>query len=269
MASGRRRLQNEIQLTRRSWEDVAPELENFVNRLWDAQADGIPPGFNSVLPEDVAPGDSGSAGLESSGWAAADHAHPVVTGPPAGLANSDTEGSSDGIPRLDHQHKRDVRVLEDAADVGTRNGLNFVNGLVDWVVTDDPGNDRVDVEASGGVGLRRGFGAFLQGSPIASGLVGYARIPYSGTITGWSVVADQVGSIVVDVWKDTWANFPPTVADTITGSEKPTLTSQQKNEDQALTTWDTTVEEGDVVAFYVESVSTVQTVQVLIWVSPS
>lgn len=95
------------------------------------------------------------------------------------------------------------------------------------------------------------------GSAITTGVKGFVEIPYALTITGWQVFADQVGSVVVDVWKDTYANFPPTVADTITGSEKPTLTSAQSNQDLNLSTWTTSASIGDVLAFNVDSVSTI------------
>ena len=62
---------------------------------------------------------------------------------------------------------------------------------------------------------------------------------------------------MIDVWKDTYANFPPTVADTIAGSEKPTLSSAIKNEDLTLTTWTTSVTTGDIIGFNVDSASTV------------
>ena len=62
---------------------------------------------------------------------------------------------------------------------------------------------------------------------------------------------------MIDLWKYTYANYPPTVADTIAGSEKPTLSSQIKNQDNALTTWTTSVSAGDIIAFNVDSASTV------------
>jgi hypothetical protein len=96
-----------------------------------------------------------------------------------------------------------------------------------------------------------------SGSAIAAGTTSYITVPYSGTITEWTLIADQSGSIVIDVWKDTYANFPPTVADTIAGSEKPTLSSANKNQDTNLTTWTTAVSAGDVIAFSVDSASTV------------
>lgn len=98
------------------------------------------------------------------------------------------------------------------------------------------------------------------GTAITTGQKGYLKIPFDCEIQGWTVAADQSGSIVIDVWKDSYANFPPTVADTITGSEKPTLAYQQKNEDTSLTTWTTSVVMDDVLAFNVDSAATVQRV---------
>lgn len=94
-------------------------------------------------------------------------------------------------------------------------------------------------------------------SEIADGQKGHLDIPFDCTITGWTLLADQSGSIVIDVWKDTYANFPPTVADNITGSEKPTLSSVQKNQDTNLTTWTTSVSAGDILAFNIDSCTTV------------
>jgi hypothetical protein len=103
------------------------------------------------------------------------------------------------------------------------------------------------------------FGITIDGggSVITTGVKGYITIPYSGTINGWDILADQSGSIVIDVWKDTYASFPPSVADTIAGSEKPTLSSAQKNQDNSLSTWTTSVTADDIVAFNVDSASTV------------
>ncbi len=107
------------------------------------------------------------------------------------------------------------------------------------------------------------------GSVITTGVKADVRIPYTGTISGWQIVSTVSGSIVIDVWKDTYANFPPTVADTITGSEKPTLSSATKNEDTALTTWNTSVTAGDWLRFNVDSASTVTKVQLHIQVDAS
>jgi hypothetical protein len=55
------------------------------------------------------------------------------------------------------------------------------------------------------------------------------------------------------VWKNTYANYPPTVANTITGSQKPTLASAVRNQNTSLTAWLPTVTAGDVFRYYVES----------------
>lgn len=95
----------------------------------------------------------------------------------------------------------------------------------------------------------------------------YVRIPFAGTITKWSIFADASGSAVVDVWKDTWANFPPTVADTIAASAKPTLSTAQKNEDSTLTGWTTSITAGDVLGFNLDSVTTCKRITVEIEVT--
>lgn len=91
------------------------------------------------------------------------------------------------------------------------------------------------------------------GGVISSGQKGYVYVPYDGIITGWSIFSDVVGSCVVDVWKDTYGNFPPTSGDSIAGNEKPTLTSQISNRDLTLSSWTTTISSGDVIGFNVEA----------------
>lgn len=110
------------------------------------------------------------------------------------------------------------------------------------------------------------FGITINGggTAITTGMKGYVTIPYNCNITGWTLIADVSGSIVVDLWKDTYTNYPPTVTDTITGTEKPTLSSSIKNQDLSLTTWTTSVTAGDIIAFNVDSASTVTSVNLTI-----
>lgn len=79
----------------------------------------------------------------------------------------------------------------------------------------------------------------------------YLTCPFSGTITAARLIGD--GDIVIDVWKDTYANFPPTNADSITASAPPTLSSVTKSEDTTLTGWTTSVTAGDVLEINVDS----------------
>lgn len=113
---------------------------------------------------------------------------------------------------------------------------------------------------SGGTATSFGITIDGGGSAITTGTKGFIRIPYNCTITGWSLLSENSGSIVIDVWKDTYANYPPTVSDSIAGSEKPTLTSAIKNENLAVTTWSTNIVAGDIIGFSVTSVTSVQKV---------
>ena len=88
------------------------------------------------------------------------------------------------------------------------------------------------------------------------------RVPFACTITAATIVADQSGSAVVDIWKDTYANYPPTVADTITASAKPTLSSAIKNTDSTLTGWTVALAAGDWLFFNLDSITTCTYVRV-------
>ena len=96
-----------------------------------------------------------------------------------------------------------------------------------------------------------------NGAVITPGIITYVRAPRTATITKVTLLADQTGSAVLDIWKDTYANFPPVVGDSICGSSKPTLTSAIKYEDSTLTGWTTSITAGDVLGFYLTSCSTI------------
>jgi hypothetical protein len=100
------------------------------------------------------------------------------------------------------------------------------------------------------------------GSAITTGVKGDIEIPFACTITAARLLADQSGSIVVDIWKDTYANFPPTDADSITASAPPTISSATKSEDTTLTGWTTSITAGNILRFNVDSVTSIQRVTV-------
>ena len=103
------------------------------------------------------------------------------------------------------------------------------------------------------------------GSAITTGVKGDLYIPDAFTITGVALLADQSGSIVVDLWVDTYANYPPTVADTITASAKPTLSSATKTKDTTLTGWTTSIGSDRTLRVNVDSASTVTRVVLAVW----
>lgn len=111
-----------------------------------------------------------------------------------------------------------------------------------------------------GVGLMIDNG----GSAITTGIKGDIVIPFNCNITQWTLLADQTGSIVFDIWKDTYGNFPPTVADTITASAKPTISSAVKGQSSTLTGWTVACSAGDVLRLNVDSVATIRRVTIFL-----
>lgn len=155
------------------------------------------------------------------------------------------------------------------AVVGTRRRLNLIEGTnVALTVADDAGDEEVDVTIAG-VASKRVVGVTFDGGGATPtvGSVGYLVCPYNGTIDQWHIVADVSGSAVVDVWKA--AGAIPVNANTIAGTEKPTLTAQQLASDTTLSTWTTAVAAGDVFGFELESVTTCTRVTVEVRISES
>jgi hypothetical protein len=98
------------------------------------------------------------------------------------------------------------------------------------------------------------------GSAITTGIKGSRFIDHAVTITKVTIIDESTspgsGACVIDIWKDTIANYPPTVADTITASAKPTISSAVYSQDATLTGWTKTISAGDVLRFNVDSCST-------------
>lgn len=112
-----------------------------------------------------------------------------------------------------------------------------------------------------------------QGTAISTGVKGFVRVPFSGTITKATLLSTDAsataGDIVIDIWKDTYANYPPTDADSITASAPPTLSAANKYEDSTLAGWTTSVTSGDILGFNVDSVATVTRVLLVLEVTPT
>ena len=128
---------------------------------------------------------------------------------------------------------------------GTPSATTFLRGDGSWATP------------AGGGGTAT-IGATIDGSggTITIGQKGYIQVPYACTINSWRLIANASGSIVVDVWKAA-APTIPTVANTITGSALPTLSSQQTAASSTLTGWTTSVAANDIIGFNVDSATTV------------
>jgi len=127
-----------------------------------------------------------------------------------------------------------------------------------WQVVSQVNNGTYVFNGSAWVGARVAtilFEVDGGGSAITTGAKGQWPIPMACTITGWVISADQSGSCVVDVLRSSYANFPSTAS--IAASDKPTLSSAQKNENLNASTWTTGINAGDFIQINVNSASTV------------
>lgn len=151
--------------------------------------------------------------------------------------------------------------------VSTVTGGGYTNTLNGFTLTNLNGTNLVGTLTNNTTGTATGTFTSLSnslvsaigitvdggGSAITAGIKGYISIPYACTILNVTMLADQTGSAVIDIWKDTYANYPPTIADTITASAKPTISAANKSQDTTLTGWTTSVAAGDILAFSVDA----------------
>lgn len=95
------------------------------------------------------------------------------------------------------------------------------------------------------------------GAAITAGVKSYSEIPFDCYIEEQTLGSDQAGDLVLDLWVDEYANYPPTVADTICASAKPTLSSSTKHQDSTLTGWTRDLKKGQWLGVNVDSAATV------------
>jgi hypothetical protein len=93
------------------------------------------------------------------------------------------------------------------------------------------------------------------GAVLPTGIVADLQAPADGTIVAAALAADQSGSLSVDVWKDTYANYPPTIADVISSAFS--FSSSLGLLDQTLAGWTTAVSAGDCFRFNINSITSV------------
>lgn len=98
-------------------------------------------------------------------------------------------------------------------------------------------------------------------SALSAGQYVDVVVEYACTITQVTTLADQSGSVVIDLRKCTYAQFDdsthPVSGDSICASAKPTLSSAVKAQDNTLTGWTTSVSAGDIIRAYVESATSI------------
>jgi hypothetical protein len=100
------------------------------------------------------------------------------------------------------------------------------------------------------------------GAEIALGIHGDLEIPFACTIQRVTMLADQTGSIVVDIWMEDYANYPPTDADSITAAAVPTIGAAVKSQDSTLSGWTTAIPAGETLRYNCDSVTDIERVTI-------
>jgi hypothetical protein len=114
------------------------------------------------------------------------------------------------------------------------------------------------------------IGTFIDGGDevLTTGIKGYISVPFNCTITEWLLFSNNSGSggVVVDVLKSSYSEFPP--QNSICGGSKPSLTGgATKNSSSTLTSWTTTLTQGDVLALNIDSVTTMTKLTIQLFVT--
>jgi hypothetical protein len=107
-----------------------------------------------------------------------------------------------------------------------------------------------------------GFQVTIDGGsdPITAGDKFDLELPWDIVLQSVTLLADQSGSIVVDLWRADYSAFPPTSVGSICASALPTLSSSDHSQDTTLSGWTTTLSKGQVLRVHVNSASSVQRV---------
>ena len=97
------------------------------------------------------------------------------------------------------------------------------------------------------------------GSPLVAGLQSYLTMPYAATITAATLVGSPSGTITIDIWRCTYAQFDggathPVANDSICGSNQLSISSGTKTTSN-LSNWTCSLTQGDIIAFNISNVS--------------
>ena len=94
------------------------------------------------------------------------------------------------------------------------------------------------------------------GAAITAGAKGYVEVPFNCVLESVSLFGDRSGQMFFGIWKDTYANWPPTSGDTITTSGVPILSGQTAKmlySGGNISGWNLVFTKGDVLSFQVYS----------------
>lgn len=207
--------------------------------LYTAPNPDTPPSLEAVL---ASTGDGQHASLEGKAFAVAGH--------------TDFTGFENitGVPSSAPSEEGQIKVSTnlDLAYISTGKASS-----ADWQLAVGYGGTKgiISVTFDGG------------GSELTTGVKKpWVYVPYNGNITSAVLLADQSGSIVIDVWRTNYTDFDagsthPVNGDSVTGATPPTISAATKSKDVALSDWEfegaPIVQTDDVIGFNIDSISTI------------
>lgn len=198
-----------------------------------------------------------SDGAAWSTWADLGGSGPAFATPTIALGATAAAGAAGTVIRSDAT----IDAFDTSDPAATAYGNAAVVGSVDFAARRDHVHPRLTDTADVAFIIDGG------GSAITTGIKGDLYFDFGCTINQVTMLADQSGSIVVDIWKDTYANYPPTDADSITASAPPTISTATKSQDSTLTGWTTTIAAGSSLRFNVDSITSITRVAIILKVT--
>jgi hypothetical protein len=176
-------------------------------------------------------------------------------------------GDLPNVPTFAPDSNYDLLTFEDKEKILQSNNLVYAvaQGWIQFTIVQDgvstivdPDNFAAILSASVGVVVPLRITVDGGGSAITagSGTTIYVPVASAGSITGYTLIADQSGSISIAISKCAGSTFPSGFT-SIVASSPPTLSGAQYQSDSTLTGWTTSVATGDVLKLSVTSASTV------------
>lgn len=188
-------------------------------------------------------------GVGASQSAAGDHVHGVANSSQNGFMSASDKTKLDALGALAAQPSGTLQAL--TGSFGTPGSTNRFVTETDPRLILDVIHFHID-----------NFGAV-----ITSGIKSNFILPYDATVAGWDIIGDVNGSINVDIRRKAIGSYPPTLADSIAGSEHPRLSSQIVATDTSLASWLGPLNAGDVLEAGVMSNTALRKVDVFLRVN--
>ena len=79
-----------------------------------------------------------------------------------------------------------------------------------------------------------------SGSVLTTGTKAYIKIPFGGTLTGWTLIGSPSGSITIDIFRATDTNGLPVTSIVGGGGTKPALSTAVENKSTSFSGWTST-----------------------------